>query len=69
MSLQFSCSTNHSVIRAQIECRPELSLREFISFGCVRSGKLLQHRNTYRELISGSLSFENFSVLQLINRF
>lgn len=71
-SLQFAISstthTQNEVMAAQKHCHRNLSLREFESFGCLRSGENIQWYNILRELASAALSFNEEAVGSLIRQ-
>ncbi|KAH7917777.1 hypothetical protein BV22DRAFT_1042213 [Leucogyrophana mollusca] len=58
--------TSNHIISAQAACHPELSLHEFIAFGSLRSGPLLQWLNIARELRARILSFREEEVHSLL---
>ena len=49
--------TSNEVLANQADCHKDLSIHEFIAFGHLRSGGLLQWLNILRELRSRSMSF------------
>ena len=62
-------STNHQpneVLARQDECSPTLKRREFLEFGSLRSGELIQWHNILRELGCSNLSFNEEAVNILI---
>jgi hypothetical protein len=69
-SLHFSLETwNHTenhVLAQKCNSHPDLSLREFESFGCLRAGIRLQLPRLARSLAQQSLSFERRGVLDLV---
>ena len=69
-NLQWSVnSTNHQpneVLARQDECSPKLKRREFLEFGSLRSGELIQWHNILRELGSSNLSFNEEAVNILV---
>ncbi|KAG8829423.1 hypothetical protein FRC17_006582 [Serendipita sp. 399] len=61
--------TTHSpnaVLASIIHCPVDLTFREFISFGQLRSGNRVQWRNLMRAIRSQSLSFSDPSVFSLV---
>ncbi|KAH7922509.1 hypothetical protein BV22DRAFT_1131369 [Leucogyrophana mollusca] len=58
--------TSNHIISAQADCHPELSLHEFVAFGSLRSGPLLQWLNIARELRARILSFREEEVHSLL---
>jgi hypothetical protein len=61
-------NTNHTendVLAAQSKCPLELTIREFIKYGCFRAGHRLQMRNLLDAIETRSLSMKNFSVFAL----
>ncbi|KAH7924415.1 hypothetical protein BV22DRAFT_1013332 [Leucogyrophana mollusca] len=58
--------TSNHIISTQATCHPELSLHEFIAFGNLRSGPLLQWLNITRELRAKTLSFREEEVHSLL---
>lgn len=70
-SLQFSLrmtekSTQNTVIAKQHTCPREISLREFVTFGSLRVGHVLQYHHFAQALESRTLSLGEHAVLQLI---
>lgn len=58
--------TSNDVIASQADCPDDLSVHEYISFGTLRSGGLLQWLNIVRELRADILSFSREEVQTLI---
>ena len=54
--------TSNEVIANQADCHADLSLHEFLAFGHLRSGGVLQWFNILRELRGRSLSFRRYEV-------
>ncbi|KAG2744148.1 hypothetical protein P692DRAFT_20809618 [Suillus brevipes Sb2] len=54
--------TSNEVLANQAACHAELTLHEFIAFGSLRSGSLLQWINILRELRAGTLTFRDPAV-------
>ncbi|CAL8134338.1 unnamed protein product [Orchesella dallaii] len=69
-NLQFSLKsprpTENEVIALQYICHEKLPLREFITYGSMRSGLRIQLRNLYAAIANQSIAFEQESVLALI---
>ncbi|KAH7924414.1 hypothetical protein BV22DRAFT_1013320 [Leucogyrophana mollusca] len=68
--LQYSVAgtthTSNDVISDQYHCHKDLTLNEFIAFGSLRSGSLLQWLNIVRELRARTLSYRREEVHLLI---
>ena len=58
--------TSNEVLANQADCHKDLSIHEFMSFGHLRSGGLLQWLNILRELRDRSFSFRRQEVHSLI---
>ncbi|KAG1796950.1 uncharacterized protein HD556DRAFT_1441127 [Suillus plorans] len=58
--------TSNEVLANQAECHAELTLHEFIAFGSLRSGSLLQWINIIRELRARTLTFRDPAVHLLL---
>ncbi|KAG2113634.1 hypothetical protein BD769DRAFT_1364038 [Suillus cothurnatus] len=54
--------TSNEVLANQASCHGELTLHEFIAFGSLRSGSLLQWINLLRELRARTLAFRDLEV-------
>ena len=54
--------TSNEVVASQADCHADISLHEFLAFGHLRSGGVLQWFNILRELRSRSLSFRCYEV-------
>ena len=54
--------TSNEVIANQADCHVDLSLHEFLAFGHLRSGGVLQWFNILRELRARSLSFRRYEI-------
>ncbi|KAF8555164.1 hypothetical protein OG21DRAFT_1572590 [Imleria badia] len=54
--------TSNEVLSNQVDCHRDLSIHEYIAFGHLRSGDLLQWLNILRELRGRSLSFRRHEV-------
>ncbi|KAF8555161.1 hypothetical protein OG21DRAFT_1439060 [Imleria badia] len=54
--------TSNEVLANQVDCHRDLSIHEYIAFGHLRSGDLLQWLNILRELRGRSLSFRRHEV-------
>ncbi|KAI9929431.1 hypothetical protein MW887_000901 [Aspergillus wentii] len=70
--LQFTVDSVHhtqnQVIADQRKCDKEMTLHEFIAFGCLRAGERVQWHNIARELASSALSFNEESVTILLRQ-
>ncbi|KAF9005289.1 hypothetical protein BDZ89DRAFT_1080195 [Hymenopellis radicata] len=60
--------TENAVLARQHECHRDMSLHEFIAFGCLRAGSLVQWVNVARDFASRSLSFRSQAVHTLISQ-
>ncbi|OBZ78436.1 hypothetical protein A0H81_02000 [Grifola frondosa] len=58
--------TSNDIIANQIDCSKDLTLHEFMSFGVLRSGPLLQWLNILRELRANILTFRREEVHALL---
>jgi hypothetical protein len=58
--------TSNEVMANQADCHVDLSIHEYIAFGHLRSGGLLQWLNVLRELRGRSLSFRRYEVHSLV---
>ncbi|KAF8555163.1 hypothetical protein OG21DRAFT_1507968 [Imleria badia] len=58
--------TSNDVLANQVDCHRDLSIHEYIAFGHLRSGNLLQWLNILRELRGRSLSFRRQEVHLLL---
>ena len=58
--------TSNEVIANQANCHVDLSLHEFLAFGHLRSGGVLQWFNILRELRARSLSFRRYEIHLLL---
>ena len=58
--------TSNEVLANQADCHKDLSIHEYIAFGHLRSGGLLQWLNVLRELRGRSLSFRRHEVHLLL---
>ena len=58
--------TSNEVLANQARCHVELTLHEFIAFGSLRSGSLLQWMNILRELRARTLTFRDPAVYLLL---
>lgn len=69
-SLQFAVDcwehSENDVIAKKSEAHPELPLREFEAFGCLRAGARLQFPRLARALVQQSLAFERPGVMDLL---
>ncbi|KAJ5801525.1 uncharacterized protein N7518_003593 [Penicillium psychrosexuale] len=57
--------SENKVIADQQKCPSELSLHEFIAFGCLRAGSRVQWYNMVRELASSSLAMNEEAICML----
>ena len=64
--LDATSHTSNEVLANQADCHKDLSIHEFMSFGHLRSGGLLQWLNILRNLRDRSLSFRRQEVHSLI---
>ena len=58
--------TSNKVVATQADCHKDLSIHEYMAFGHLRSGGLLQWLNILRELRGRSLSFRRHEVHMLL---
>ncbi|XP_075251315.1 uncharacterized protein LOC142343786 [Convolutriloba macropyga] len=65
-SIRNSTHTDNQVICRQNECPPDISLREFRVFGCVRAGSKIQLRNLVAALHANALPWYSEDVLALV---
>ncbi|KAH7912069.1 hypothetical protein BJ138DRAFT_1112671 [Hygrophoropsis aurantiaca] len=65
-SLQATIHEPNQVISDQHDCHDDLTLPEFIAFGSLRSGALLQWLNILREVRARTLNFRRIEVYLLI---
>ncbi|KAL0576778.1 hypothetical protein V5O48_005205 [Marasmius crinis-equi] len=56
---------SNMVIARQVDCHKELNIHEFIAFGSLRAGQLLQWLNILRELAAGMMTFSEQAVESL----
>ncbi|EGN92655.1 hypothetical protein SERLA73DRAFT_65475 [Serpula lacrymans var. lacrymans S7.3] len=72
LNLQFAVAetshTQNEVIAKQSDCHQDLNIHEYIAFGSLRSGPLLQWLNIIREIRARSLSFRREEVCALITQ-
>ena len=61
-----TCHTSNEVLANQADCHKNLSIHEYIAFGHLRSGGLLQWLNVLRDLRGRSLSFRRHEVHLLL---
>jgi hypothetical protein len=60
--------SQNQIIADQQRCPPEMSLHEYIAFGCLRAGKRVQWHNMVRELASSTLSINEEAVGMLFRQ-
>ncbi|CAL8134250.1 unnamed protein product [Orchesella dallaii] len=65
-SLNSSRPTENQVIALQYNCPEKLPLKEFITYGSMRSGHRIQLRNLYAAVANHTIALEHESVLALI---
>ncbi|KAG1750381.1 uncharacterized protein EDB91DRAFT_686470 [Suillus paluster] len=66
---QYLAQTSHAsngVIANQVDCHKDMTIHEFIAFGTLRSGPLLQWMNVLRELRARTLNFRREEVYLLL---
>jgi hypothetical protein len=59
--------TQNEVIARQSKCHMDLDIHEFVAFGSLRAGELLQWMNIYRELGETNLTLSNHEVHILLS--
>ena len=64
--VDFTSHTSNQVVANQTDCHEDLSIHEYMAFGHLRSGGLLQWLNILRELRGRSLSFRRPEVHMLL---
>ena len=64
--VDYTSHTSNEVIANQADCHEDLSIHEYMAFGHLRSGDLLQWLNILRELRGRSLNFRRHEVHMLL---
>lgn len=67
-TVESSAHSENRIIADQQNCPSEISLHEFVAFGCLRAGTRVQWHNIVRELASSSLSMNEEAVGLLIRQ-